>query len=51
MRREITKRLENPLADMILRGEIKPGMGVSVSADKDEIVISILDSVMVDAVS
>jgi ATP-dependent Clp protease ATP-binding subunit ClpB len=39
LKRVIQRRLQNPLAEMILRGEVKDGDTVSVSADENGLVI------------
>jgi len=48
MRREITQKLENPIADMILRREVKRGDALYVSADGNELTINNSKSVMAD---
>ncbi len=39
MRREITKQVENPLADMILRGDLVPGSRIALSVRDGEIAL------------
>ena len=39
MRREITRRIENPIADVILRGQLKAGDGIFITASGGEIIM------------
>jgi ATP-dependent Clp protease ATP-binding subunit ClpC len=50
IRREIVRRLENPIADMILRRQIKSGDTVLVTERGGEIILEASQSAMADAV-
>ncbi len=43
LKRVIQKELQNPLANMILKGEVNDGMAVKVTADKNGLVLKAVD--------
>jgi ATP-dependent Clp protease ATP-binding subunit ClpC len=44
IRREIARRIEAPLAELLLRGEAKPGDVVWVAAEEDRVVVDLVGS-------